>query len=188
MRIMNIPTLLTVGRLLAVVLLVLVYLLPFEGKYLVAAILFTLAALTDWLDGYLARALGQSTALGAFLDPVADKLLVAITLLLIINEHNVPFLLLPATIIVGREIVISALRERMAELGKRASVAVRQVGRVKTLLQMVALGALIWYHAGLPSTILWLGLLLLYVAAGLTLWSMVVYLKIAWSDLTLASE
>lgn len=184
----NLPNLLTLIRLLLVPVVVILYYLPVRSAHLAAAILFAIAAATDWLDGYLARNLKQMTKFGAFLDPVADKLMIAVTLVLIVGELRMPFLAIPAAIIVGREIVVSALREWMAELGKRKSIAVSMLAKIKTIAQMCALTLLILYRPGDSSLLLFAGILLLYVAAILTLWSMFLYLKIAWPDLTLSSE
>jgi CDP-diacylglycerol--glycerol-3-phosphate 3-phosphatidyltransferase len=183
----NLPNILTLIRILIIPLLVVMYYLPFWWGHIVAAILFTLAALTDWLDGYLARNLAQTTRFGAFLDPVADKLIVAVALVIVVGQVGVPFLAIPAAIIVGREIVISALREWMAEIGKRTSVAVNMVARFKTFIQMVAVALLLVYQPHW-DIILILGCSLLYIAAILTLWSMVMYLRAAWPDLTLREE
>ena len=176
---MNIPNLLTVLRVLLIPVFILLFYLPFSWSYWAASAVFALASLTDWLDGYLARRLQQSTAFGAFLDPVADKLMVSVALVLLVAEHASLWLTLPAVIIIGREIVISALREWMAELGARAQVAVSRLGKWKTAAQMLALVILL----GNPPVItFWVGLgyFLLIIAAGLTLWSMLVYLKAAW--------
>jgi CDP-diacylglycerol--glycerol-3-phosphate 3-phosphatidyltransferase len=186
--IMNVPNLLTVLRLLLVPIVVVLYYLPIELAHVLATLLFALAAVTDWLDGYLARNLKQMTKFGAFLDPVADKLMIAVALVLVVGELRLPFLAIPAAIIVGREIVVSALREWMAEIGKRTSLAVNMVAKIKTLAQMVSLILLMLYRPG-DSILLQIGgSLLLYIAAALTLWSMVMYLKIAWPDLTLFPE
>jgi CDP-diacylglycerol--glycerol-3-phosphate 3-phosphatidyltransferase len=185
---MNIPNLLTLLRIVLIPIFVLVFYLPFHGSHVVTAIIFALAGFTDWLDGYLARTLGQTSKLGEFLDPVADKLIVAVALVLVVGEKGIPYLAIPAAVIVGREIVVSALREWMAEMGKRASVAVSWIGKIKTFAQMLALVFLLLYK---PGQHLWLGqvgYILLYMAAGLTLWSMVLYLKAAWSDLTKAEK
>jgi len=185
---MNIPNFVTLIRILLIPIFVLVFYLPFQQNHIVATIIFMLAALTDWLDGYLARSLQQTSKLGEFLDPVADKLVVAVALVLLVGENNFPYLAIPAAVIVGREIVISALREWMAEVGKRASVAVSWVGKIKTTIQMIALVALLAYK---PGSFFWLGVIgycLLYVAALLTLWSMVMYLKAAWGDLTFSEK
>ncbi len=185
---MNVPNLLTLLRLLLVPIVVILYYLPVSWAHASAALLFTFAAITDWLDGYLARNLKQMTKFGAFLDPVADKLMVAVALVLVVGELKLPFLAIPAAIIVGREIVVSALREWMAELGKRMSLAVTMIAKLKTLLQMVALILLLLYHPGRDILLQTFGSIMLYMAASLTLWSMIMYLKIAWPDLTLSTE
>lgn len=178
---MNIPNILTCLRIALIPCVVLVYYLPYDWSGKASAGIFTIAALTDWLDGYLARKLEQSTALGAFLDPVADKLMVAVALVMLVETYGEIYVTLPAMVIVGREIVISALREWMAELGKRASVAVSMVGKIKTALQMMAIVGLL---AGVPhSALSYAGIVTLYGAAVLTLWSMLVYLKAAWPEL-----
>jgi len=177
----NIPNALTISRILLVPVLVVVFYLPFKNHLLVAAGIFALAAATDWLDGYLARKLGQTTAFGAFLDPVADKLMVAVALVLLVERHDTQLFTLAACVIIGREIVISALREWMAELGERTSVAVSVVGKVKTVFQMVAItGLLAIDPATNESWLLALCYVVLYIAAVLTLWSMFIYLKAAW--------
>ena len=185
---MNIPMLLTCLRLSAIPIFGVIYFMPFHWAHPLAAMIFLFAAITDWLDGYLARSLSQMTDFGAFLDPVADKLLVAISLMFVVGEHYVPYLSIPAAIIVGREIVISALREWMSELGKRRSVTVSFLSKLKTTIQMASLVFLLWYAAGQPAVILWIGVALLSVAALLTLWTMILYLMIAWPDLTLRRE
>lgn len=177
----NIPNTLTILRILLIPVLVIVFYAPFENHLLVAAGIFAAAAVTDWFDGYLARRLGQMTAFGAFLDPVADKLMVAIALVLLVERHDTLLFTLAACVIIGREIVISALREWMAELGKRTSVAVSYIGKVKTAFQMVAITGLLAINPATDeSWLLALCYLVLYAAAVLTLWSMVVYLRAAW--------
>jgi cardiolipin synthase (CMP-forming) len=179
---LNLPNLLTWLRILFIPLMAGVFYLP-DGwvtaseANLLAAAFFGIAALTDWLDGYLARALGQTSAFGAFLDPVADKLMVAAALIVLIDLDRVAPLI--ALIIIGREITISALREWMAKAGKSASVAVSFVGKLKTTAQMVAIVLLLYFTplAGLP--IATLGTLLIWIAALLTLASMVYYLVVA---------
>ncbi|MBN8414256.1 CDP-diacylglycerol--glycerol-3-phosphate 3-phosphatidyltransferase [Halomonas denitrificans] len=178
---MNIPNILTLARIVFIPLLVVLFYLPFESSMLVAAALFGLASVTDWLDGYLARKWDQSTPFGAFLDPVADKLMVAVALALLIERYDAAWLTLPALVIIGREIVISALREWMAEMGKRGSVAVSWIGKVKTTLQMVALLLLLAFPPG--HLIAEAGVATLYAAAILTLWSMIQYLRAAWPHL-----
>jgi CDP-diacylglycerol--glycerol-3-phosphate 3-phosphatidyltransferase len=178
---MNIPNILTLSRIMMIPVFVFIFYMPVQWSYLVSAAIFSLAAVTDWLDGYLARKLNQSTPFGAFLDPVADKLMVAVALAVLIEEHAALILTLPATIIIGREIVISALREWMAEIGSRASVAVSYIGKIKTVAQMAAIIGLLAFPPGVVQADIAIGLL--YVAAGLTLWSMGLYLKAAWPDL-----
>ncbi|MEQ5802329.1 CDP-diacylglycerol--glycerol-3-phosphate 3-phosphatidyltransferase [Halomonas sp. H10-9-1] len=178
---MNIPNILTLARIAFIPLLVALFYLPFTWSMPLAAALFALASVTDWLDGYLARRWNQATPFGAFLDPVADKLMVAVALALLIERYEAIWLTLPALVIIGREIVISALREWMAEMGKRGSVAVSWIGKLKTTLQMVAILLLLAFAPGTP--IATLAVVTLYVAAVLTLWSMVLYLRAAWPHL-----
>ncbi len=178
---LNIPNSLTMLRILLIPVLAVVFYLPFRNHLLVAAAIFAAAAVTDWFDGYLARRLGQTTAFGAFLDPVADKLMVAVALVLLVERHDTPLFTLAACVIIGREIVVSALREWMAELGERTSVAVSYVGKVKTAFQMVAITALLAIDPAVnESWVMALCYLVLYIAAILTLWSMFIYLKAAW--------
>ncbi|MEZ5573123.1 MAG: CDP-diacylglycerol--glycerol-3-phosphate 3-phosphatidyltransferase [Halioglobus sp.] len=178
---MNIPNILTIIRILLIPVLVVVFYLPFKNHLLAAAVIFGLAAITDWFDGYLARRLGQMTAFGEFLDPVADKLMVAIALVLLVERHDTLLFTLAACVIIGREIVVSALREWMAELGERTSVAVSYVGKVKTVFQMLAItGLLAIDPVADEGWLLALCYLVLYISAVLTLWSMSIYLKAAW--------
>lgn len=193
----NWPNVLTIVRISVIPLLVVFYYLPFKWGHLAAAILFAMASITDWLDGYLARYLKQSTKLGAFLDPVADKLMVSIALVLIVAEPTFQFvsvnasvmtiptflITVPAAIIVAREIIVSALREWMAEIGKRKSVAVSRLGKVKTTAQMLTLILLLYCSNTTPAVIILLSYVLLYVSAVLTIWSMLIYLKAAWVQL-----
>lgn len=176
---MNIPNILTLLRVGLIPVFILFYYLPLHWSYMAAAIVFSVASVTDWLDGYLARKWEQSTPFGAFLDPVADKLMVAVALVLLVQSHANFWVTAPAMVIIGREIVISALREWMAELGKRAHVAVSQLGKYKTAAQMVALIVLL---ANPPLMNNWviLGYVLLMISAVLTFWSMYVYLRAAW--------
>jgi CDP-diacylglycerol--glycerol-3-phosphate 3-phosphatidyltransferase len=161
--------------------LVVLYYLPWDGRYVTCAAVFAAAAATDWLDGYLARKLNQTSAFGAFFDPVADKLMVSIALVLLVESYANPLMTVAAAVIVGREIVISALREWMAEMGKRTSVAVSNIGKLKTTMQMLAIFILLGNE---PNT-KWasIGELVLIMAALLTLWSMYTYLKAAWPHL-----
>ena len=145
---MNLPNILTLSRIIMIPVFVVIFYLPVGWSYLVSAAIFGLAAATDWLDGYLARKLDQSTPFGAFLDPVADKLMVAVALAVLIEEHSAILLTIPATVIIGREIVISALREWMAEIGSRASVAVSYIGKIKTTAQMAAIVGLLAFPPG----------------------------------------
>jgi len=179
----NVPNLLTWLRILLIPVFLVVFSFPdtwLTGpqKNLTATALFAVASITDWLDGYLARSLNQTSAFGAFLDPVADKLMVAAALILLVGLARVDAPI--AVIIIGREIAISALREWMAKIGKSRSVAVNFLGKVKTAAQMVAI-LLLLYHAMLFGVIdtQKLGTLLIYIAAVLTLWSMAYYLKMA---------
>lgn len=180
---MNLPNLLTFLRILLVPVLVLVLMLPESWSHMAAAGVFAVASITDWLDGYLARRLGKMTRFGAFLDPVADKLIVVSALVMMAGAHANLWFSLAATVIVGREIMISALREWMAEMQRRGLVAVSWVGKVKTTFQMIAILVLLANPADL--SVLWvkLGYGLLYVAVVLTLWSMVTYIRAAWPTL-----
>ena len=181
---LNIPNYLTLFRIALIPVFVMVFYLPFGWSHLVTALIFGLAAVTDWLDGYLARRLGQMSRFGAFLDPVADKLMVAVALVLLVQENPTMLLAVPALVIIGREIAISALREWMAELGERAHVAVSMIGKFKTTAQMVAILLLLYKAPIGPVPVYGIGVLLLYIAAILTLWSMFVYLRAAWPLLT----
>ena len=179
---MNIPNLITVLRVLLIPIFILLFYMPYHWSYMAASSVFAFAAATDWLDGYLARRLEQSTPFGAFLDPVADKLMVAVALVLLVQEHANLWLTLPAAVIIGREIVISALREWMAEIGARAQVAVSNLGKWKTAAQMLALVILLANPSDFSFWVL-VGYVLLMLSAGLTLWSMVHYLRAAWPHL-----
>ena len=182
---LSLPNLLTSLRIFLIPILVLCfYLLPLDLRYLASAFIFSVASLTDWLDGYLARRMGQMTPFGAFLDPVADKLLVAVALILLVEAHASALLAIPALVIVGREIVVSALREWMSTHSDRSGVRVSMVAKVKTGFQMTAIIVLLAQGPDLSAPLVILGYLLLYIAAGLTLWSMWQYLLIAWPDLS----
>jgi CDP-diacylglycerol---glycerol-3-phosphate 3-phosphatidyltransferase len=179
----NIPNLLSGLRILLIpVLIIVFYTAPIEWRYLASAVVFTVAAITDWLDGYLARKMGQMTPFGAFLDPVADKLIVATSLVLLVEIHASAVLAVPAIVIVGREIVVSALREWMAHYSERRSVAVSVLGKIKTVFQMIAIILLLGAGPEQSYPVI-AGHVLLYISAVLTLWSMVQYLRIAWPDL-----
>jgi len=193
---LTIPTWLTLARIMMIPVLVLVYYLPYRWTNFAAAAIFGLAALTDWLDGWIARRYQLYSAFGAFLDPVADKLMVAVSLFLIVQGHPTIWMAVWAAVIVGREIAVSALREWMAELGQRATVKVAAVGKIKTVAQMLALLCLLYAvtpgrqiqpELFLQDVIFHIGDWLLAVAALLTLWSGFAYLRAAWPVLR-ASE
>ncbi|MGS0675572.1 CDP-diacylglycerol--glycerol-3-phosphate 3-phosphatidyltransferase [Shewanella sp. 0m-4] len=177
----NIPIALTLFRLALLPVFVVLFYIPEPWSPFAAAFVFWLAAVTDALDGYAARKLKQSTRFGAFLDPVADKIMVTTALVLLISEYSNIWLTLPALFMIGREIVISALREWMAEIGKRGAVAVSWIGKYKTAAQMAAITGLIWQPNEL---ITYAAFGLFYIAAVLTFWSMVSYILAAWADLT----
>jgi CDP-diacylglycerol--glycerol-3-phosphate 3-phosphatidyltransferase len=186
----NAPNVLTVLRILLIPVFILAYYLPYPWAPGLAAILFVAAAITDWLDGYLARRLNQYSRFGAFLDPVADKLIVAAALVLLTADDRILDQVLDhrlftvvVVIILGREITVSALREWMAELGERARVAVSFLGKLKTTGQMIAIPFLLYREPLLGLPVLRLGEILLYAAAALTLWSMLIYLRAAWPSL-----
>lgn len=186
---MNLPNSLTLLRVAFIPVFIVLFYLPFSWSYYASAAIFLLAAITDWLDGFLARRLQQMTKFGAFLDPVADKLIVVTALILLLQDYAVThprssmLFAVAVVIIIGREIVISALREWMAELGSRASVAVSMVGKLKTTLQMIAIIVLLAFNPSQYPMLHYVGVLLVYAAAALTLWSMIVYLRAAWPDL-----
>ena len=188
---LTVPTILTLMRILLIPVLVLVFYLPWKWTNFAAAFVFVLASVTDWLDGWIARRYDQSSAFGAFLDPVADKLMVAVALLLIVQKHPTPWMAFWAAVIIGREIAVSALREWMAELGQRARVKVATIGKIKTIVQMVALAFLLYFEplalrlggqvVNVP--VFTIGEWLLAAAALLTLWSGLAYLHAAWPTL-----
>jgi CDP-diacylglycerol--glycerol-3-phosphate 3-phosphatidyltransferase/cardiolipin synthase len=180
---LNLPTLLTLLRIALIPVFVGVFFMSFQGVNVLCTALFGLAALTDWLDGYLARRLNQTSAFGAFLDPVADKLMVATALVLLVQAIPTPLMAVAATIIIGREIAISALREWMAQIGSHGRVAVSRVGKFKTTVQMIAVLLLLYREPLWVFPTLELGLGLLVIAAALTLWSMAHYLMAAWPAL-----
>ena len=186
---LTIPTALTLFRIALIPVMVIVFYWPFEQARFWAALVFTIGALTDWLDGWIARRWNMFSAFGAFLDPVADKLAVAAALFIVVQAHPTPWLALLSAVIVGREITISALREWMAGIGARGAVAVAWVGKIKTIVQMVAIVALLLgpqlslgpHLPAIPTQ--FLGEWLLAVAAALTLWSGFEYLRAAWPAL-----
>jgi len=180
----NLPTNITLLRIALIPLLTVVFYLPWEYSNLACTLIFILAGFTDWLDGYLARKLQMETPFGAFLDPVADKLMVACVLVLVVQQQASPYLAIPAAVIIGREITIASLREWMAELGQRATVKVSQLAKWKTSAQMVSIGMLLFRDDlfGIPVNAIGYGLL--YIAAILTLWSMINYLNAALAVIT----
>ncbi len=180
----TLPNTLTWLRIAAIPLIVLLFYMPYHVSSPAAGLLFAAAGITDSLDGYFARRLGQTSRLGAFLDPVADKLIVAVALVLIVSKDTSALIVLTAVVIIGREITISALREWMAEIGQRRKVAVSQLGKIKTILQIVGLALMLfrWSILGLP--IYRIGVALTVIAAAATLVSMVAYLRAAWPELT----
>lgn len=182
----TIPNLITVFRVLLIPVFVTVYFLDWRWAHEAGAFIFWFAAITDWFDGYLARKLQQSTPFGAFLDPVADKLIVAAALLMITHEYSSVWITVPAIILLMREIYISALREWMSEIGASNLVKVSFIGKAKTMAQMLALIGLLSgldYFMGFPIYWVLLGKIMLYIAAILSLWSMVVYTNAAWKTL-----
>ncbi|MEO6364810.1 MAG: CDP-diacylglycerol--glycerol-3-phosphate 3-phosphatidyltransferase, partial [Luteimonas sp.] len=186
---LTVPTMLTLARIMMIPVLVLVFYLPYQWTNFASAAVFGFAAITDWLDGWIARRYHQYSAFGAFLDPVADKLMVAVALFLIVQGHPTPWMAFWAAVIVGREIAVSALREWMAILGQQATVNVAAIGKIKTIVQMVALLCLLYSvtpekpprpAAWMGEPIFRIGDWLLAGAALLTLWSGYGYLRAAW--------
>ena len=178
---MNVPIALTLFRIALIPVFVFVFYLPVAWANEVCAIAFALAALTDWIDGFLARRLKQITVFGAFLDPVADKLMVAVALVLLVQANPEVWIALPAAIIIGREIAISALREWMARIGEHRKVAVVMLGKFKTGCQLTAITLMLYGSGEVPAEFFQGGLALLYLATTLTLWSMIHYLVAARS-------
>ncbi len=176
---MNAANLVTCSRVAMIPIVIILHYssLPYHQYY--AAGLFAIASLTDWLDGYLARKLNQTSDFGAFLDPVADKLLVVMAMVLLAANHPSIWFVLPTAIIIAREVFVSALREWMANSNKRDVVKVGYIGKVKTTVQMIAIIILLATDASTPQSIVWLGYVLIYVSAVFSLWSMVTYLRAA---------
>ncbi|HET7778292.1 MAG TPA: CDP-diacylglycerol--glycerol-3-phosphate 3-phosphatidyltransferase [Rudaea sp.] len=180
---LTLPTMLTLFRIGLLPVMVIVFYAPFKGANVTAALIFLAAALTDWLDGYIARRYNMGSAFGAFLDPVADKLMVAVTLFLIVQENPTPLMAITSAVIVGREITISALREWMAQIGERAQIRVATLGKFKTIMQIVAIEVLLYQHDLEGLRLFHVGESLLVVAAVLTIASALVYLRTAWPAL-----
>jgi CDP-diacylglycerol---glycerol-3-phosphate 3-phosphatidyltransferase len=179
----NLPNTLTWLRILMIPGVVILYYLPFWWAHPAAGIGFALAGITDSLDGYFARKLGLTSRLGAFLDPVADKLIVAAALVLIVSADSRWFVVIMAIVIIGREIAVSALREWMAEIGARGRIKVSQLAKYKTIMQITGLSMMLFHHRLLGIAIYKLGVVLTAIAAVLTLWSMILYLRLAWPEL-----
>ncbi len=178
---MNAANIATLSRIALIPVVIILYYADWRYANLLAAVAFAVASITDWLDGYLARKLDLTSEFGAFLDPVADKLLVAGVLIMLVSEY--PLILAATIVIIAREILVSALREWMAAKGKRGKVAVAFSGKLKTTVQMIAICALLLFHDDFPLWILQLGYVATYVAAGLSLWSMGEYFQKAWGAL-----
>src|ERR1700742_3826561 len=179
----NLPNTLTWLRILMIPGVVVLYYLPFWWAHPAAGVGFALAGITDTLDGYFARKLGLTSRLGAFLDPVADKLIVAAALVLIVSSDPQWYLVIAAIVIIGREIAVSALREWMAEIGARGRIKGSMLGKYKTIVQIFGLSMMLYNHHLLGIPIYKLGVVLTAIAAVLTLWSMILYLRLAWPEL-----
>ena len=177
---LNLANFLTLLRIAAIPIVVICFYSPMEYARPIAAVLFGLAAVTDMIDGWVARRFGQMSRFGEFLDPVADKLMVAITLVMLVQADSGWFEDIIAMIIIGREITISALREWMATIGERANVKVDVTGKIKTTLQMFGIAFMVYQHDFLGLPIYTIGFVLLVLAAIMTIWSMIVYLRAAW--------
>jgi len=180
----TLPTAVTLFRIALIPLFVLVFYLPFSWANIVATALFAIASLSDWMDGYLARSMQQESSFGAFLDPVADKLMVVVVIVLLVEKNPSILIALPSIVIVAREISISALREWMAQLGASTAVQVSFIGKTKTVTQMIALGFMIFSEPLMGLPIFQIGLIIYYIAAILTIISMVIYLRAAWPVIT----
>ena len=179
----NLPNTLTWLRILMIPGVVILFYLPFWWAHPAAGVGFALAGITDTLDGYFARKLGLTSRLGAFLDPVADKLIVAAALVLIVSGDPRWFVVIMAVVIIGREIAVSALREWMAEIGARGRIKVSQLAKYKTIMQITGLSMMLFHHPLFGIAIYKLGVVLTAIAAVLTLWSMILYLRLAWPEL-----
>ena len=178
----NIPNQITLLRIGMIPMFVILYYLPWGWSHVASAVIFGVAALSDWVDGYLARKMNLETPFGAFLDPVADKLIVIVALIMLLEVHSTLWFAIPTLVIVGREVVISALREWMSGRGLREEVAVSIIGKVKTWVQMVSIIFLLLAgtNFGVIAVVGYMGL---YASAGIAIWSMVLYLKQAWPEM-----
>ncbi|MDH5738340.1 MAG: CDP-diacylglycerol--glycerol-3-phosphate 3-phosphatidyltransferase [Gammaproteobacteria bacterium] len=185
---LSLPNILTSLRIILIPVMVLVFYLPFDWRFVGAACLFGLASFTDWVDGYLARRLGQMTPFGAFLDPVADKLIVTVSLVILVEHYATPFFSIPALIIIGREIVVTALREWMAQNREVQGLSVSAMGKFKTGCQMFAIVVLLASGANPHGWLATTGYLMLYGAAFMTILSMFQYLSKAWPHLSMGMK
>lgn len=183
MKHLNVPNVLTLIRIISIPIFIVVFYLPFSWNYLAACIVYSLATITDGLDGYYARKLNQISALGKLMDPIADKLMVSVVLILLLEDKPSLWLAMPTVIIISREIAISGLREWMAGLGEGGKLKVSVYGKIKTICQLLALGFLIFHNPLFGLPIYGIGMVLLYFSAILTLWSMFLYLRVAWSQI-----
>jgi len=177
---LNLANILTLLRIAAIPVVVICFYSPIPYARPIAAVIFGLAAITDWIDGWVARKYGQTSRFGEFLDPVADKLMVSIVLVMLVQADSGWFEDIIAMIIIGREITISALREWMATIGERANVKVTMAGKVKTALQMFGIAFMVYHNDMFGFPIYTLGFALLVLAAIMTIWSMIIYLRAAW--------
>lgn len=184
---MNIPNFFSLLRIALIPIFLVIFYTDLSSKHLICALIFGIACITDWLDGYLARKLNQTSKFGAFIDPVADKLIVTIALIVLINQQDSIWFVIPAIVIISREIVVSALREWVLQIGSRGPLAVITVAKYKTAAQMLAIFLLLLVNPTITDVFQQIssivGYILLYVAALLTLWSMIIYLKLAWKDM-----
>ena len=180
---MTIPNILTLFRIGLIPILVILFFLPYDWTMIASATIFAIGAVTDIFDGYIARSTGQTSDLGAFLDPVADKLMVAVALTILVQIHSNIWMTIPAIVIICREILVSALRERMSTYGTQGKVSVIYIGKVKTTLQMLAIIGLLANPPQPVDILLLTAYVLLYASFFLTLWSLYYYLKLAWPDL-----
>ena len=178
----NLPNKITLIRILMIPIFKIVYYLPLEWNHIISAIIFAVAALTDWVDGFIARKYDMVTKFGEFLDPLADKLIVVAALALLLEVYATPWFAIPAILIIGRELVISGLREWMAKIGLSSKVKVSMIGKVKTWVQMIAIAVLL-IASNQYLFFTSLGFILIYAAAFMSVWSMIHYLKQAWPQL-----
>jgi CDP-diacylglycerol--glycerol-3-phosphate 3-phosphatidyltransferase len=180
----TLPTAITLFRIALIPLFIVVFYLPFSWVNVAATSIFFVASVSDWVDGYLARMMQQESSFGAFLDPVADKLMVVVVIILLVEAHPSIYIALPSVIIVAREISISALREWMAQLGSSTTLQVSFIGKTKTVAQMLALGFMIFAEPLMGLPIFAIGISIYYFAALLTIASMIIYLRAAWPVIT----